>query len=178
MVSILHERDAADISAYYQDNAAHLDPWEPLRTPDFHSERSWRIRGRSAQAEHRDDQSLRLIARFKATGSIAAACNFTGIQRGPFNACTLGYSVAQAHQGTGLMFEVASAALNYVFADLGLHRVLAEELGQKTLTDFRGSMLYCSKELADCCLNGPQPVDLYHNDAEALDKTLKSINDL
>lgn len=65
----------------------------------------------------------------------------------------------------------------YVFIDLGLHRVVEEEMGEKSLTDFRGSMLYCSKELTDCCIKGEQHVDLYYNDSKCLDKTLNSLRD-
>lgn len=65
----------------------------------------------------------------------------------------------------------------YVFIDLGLHRVVEEDIGEKTLTDFRGSMLYCSKELANCCLKGEQYIDVYYNDTECLQKTLNELKE-
>lgn len=122
----VHHADA--IIAYYRDNAAHLNQWEPKRSPDFYSQTTWRWQGRNAQLDFERGTSLRLLAFDRMTGKVAATSNYTQIQRSPFEACTLGFSVGAAHQGTGLMFEVIEAGLNYVFNTMGLHRVMANHL--------------------------------------------------
>ena len=45
--------------------------------------------------------------------------------RGVFQACHLGYAVAQRWQGRGLMREALESGLEWAFGPLGLHRVMA-----------------------------------------------------
>jgi len=122
----VHHADA--VIAYYRENADHLNKWEPKRAPDFYSETLWRWQGRNAQLDFARGTSVRLLAFDRETNKIAATSNYTQIQRGPFEACTLGFSVGAAFQGTGLMFEVLEAGLGYVFNTMGLHRVMANHL--------------------------------------------------
>ena len=58
-------------------------------------------------------------------GKMVAECNFTNIVRGPFQACTLGFSVAAACAGQGIMTGVVRQATETVFAEYGLHRIMA-----------------------------------------------------
>lgn len=37
-----------------------------------------------------------------------------------------------------------------VFVDYGFHKVIKEDLGFKTFTNFRGSMTFCSQEMLEC----------------------------
>jgi len=53
------------------------------------------------------------------------ACNFSGIIRGAFQACYLGYHIDEAHQGKGLMQEALEAAIAYMFDTQNLHRIMA-----------------------------------------------------
>lgn len=125
---VLAECHAEAVITYYRENAAHLNAWEPKRAPDFYSPTTWRWQGRNAQLDFARGTSMRLLAFDRETGVIAATSNYTQIQRGPFQACTLGFSVGAAYQGTGLMFEVVEAGLAYVFKTMGLHRVMANHL--------------------------------------------------
>jgi [ribosomal protein S5]-alanine N-acetyltransferase len=58
-------------------------------------------------------------------GPIVGHCNFSNFVRGAFQACMLGYSVDHRHQGEGLMTEALRAAIAFVFAELRLHRIMA-----------------------------------------------------
>jgi ribosomal-protein-alanine N-acetyltransferase len=53
------------------------------------------------------------------------ACNFSGIIRGAFQACYLGYHIDQSHQGQGLMQEGLEAGIGYMFETQNLHRIMA-----------------------------------------------------
>ena len=53
------------------------------------------------------------------------ACNFSGIIRGAFQACYLGYHIDYAHQGQGLMQEGLEAGIGYMFDTQNLHRIMA-----------------------------------------------------
>jgi ribosomal-protein-alanine N-acetyltransferase len=54
--------------------------------------------------------------------------NFNAFQRGPFQACLLGYSLDEHHQGKGVMFEALERAIAHVFGELKLHRIMANYL--------------------------------------------------
>jgi len=127
-LSVLSPGDAARASDYYLRNTNHLEPWEPARTPNFHSLDSWRKRGENAQAEFMSGASLRLVGQLKTGPAMIASCNFTNIQRGPFQACTLGYSIDENLQGQGYMFEILEAATGHVFNYLGLNRIMANHV--------------------------------------------------
>ena len=116
------------IQAYYRGNAAHLAPWEPQRPADYHSDESWRARLAEAETAHAAGTALLLAGINAADGTMIAACNFTNIARGPLQAEHLGYSVAKSAEGTGIMHELLSASLTYVFDTLDLHRVMANHL--------------------------------------------------
>ena len=58
-------------------------------------------------------------------GQIIGAANFSSVVRGPFQACFLGYKLAEEYWGRGLMTEALEAAIAWVFEHLGLHRIMA-----------------------------------------------------
>ena len=132
VLSLLHERDAQAIADYYHINAAHLDPWEPARPVDFHGSRSWKARARKAQLDAREGRSLRLVARLKTGDEIIGVCNFTNVQRGPAQSAYLGYSIAAAYEGKGLMSEIVEAGCTYMLREAGLHRIQAACIPKNT----------------------------------------------
>lgn len=114
------------IFSYYKDNLNRLAPWEPLRDPDYYTKEG--IERRLAEAYGRflnNGTVIPFIALYKETGEAAGLCTFSNIVRGPFQACHLGYSVAQEFEGQGVMFEFLSAAVGYIFNDQKLHRIMA-----------------------------------------------------
>lgn len=61
-----------------------------------------------------------------------------------------------------------------VFIDFGLSKMVAEDIGLKTLTGFAGSINFCSKEMARCFWEGHSfEVDLYSNDLYSLEECIK-----
>lgn len=53
----------------------------------------------------------------------------------------------------------------FVYLDFGLSKLVKEERGDATLTNFVGSIEYCSKEMRDLYMtNGSGYIDLYDND--------------
>lgn len=70
--------------------------------------------------------SARFLIRPKASSDlIIGFCNFTQIFHGPFQACYLGYKIDLEYQGKGFMFEALKTAIQYVFEELKLHRIMA-----------------------------------------------------
>ena len=112
---------------YFEHNRDHLEPWEPVRPTDFYTLGFWQKR----LVENRQDAELGRSLRYflqlvgDAPPAVVGAVNFTNVIRGAFCACHLGYGLARAEQGQGLMREALTAALPEVAARLSLHRVMA-----------------------------------------------------
>ena len=124
-ISHLSIADATALQAYYLENAAHLDPWEPQRSAHFHHLDACRSRINAAVEERNAGRAVKLVLRRKNERQIIGVCNFNTIVRGPFQACTLGYSIAASAEGEGLMYEALDAAIAYMFEVEKLHRIMA-----------------------------------------------------
>lgn len=116
--------------AYVTENRVHLAPWEPTPGADFFTVEYWRSRLQRNQDELREDRGLRLMLRRREDpdGAILGVANFSQFWRGPFQACYLGYSLAAAEQGKGLMVEALRPAIRHVFDELAFHRIMANHM--------------------------------------------------
>lgn len=117
--------DAPALLDFHLRNRAHLQPWEPLRTDDFYSLNSTQLRLAASTAQMQEGLALHLLLVARATGETIGTCNFSNVIRGAFQACHLGFSVAQRAQGHGYMLEGVGLAIEEVFARFDLHRVMA-----------------------------------------------------
>lgn len=127
-ITALTTEHAALLLDYRLRNRDHLAPSEPARDADYYTAQAVATRIAQVQAEAEAGTSLHLAALDRAGGQLVALCSFTNIVRGPFQACHLGFSVDRAHEGSGLMAEVAGAGINYVFDQLHLHRIMAAHM--------------------------------------------------
>lgn len=129
---LLRTATVADIPAiidYYTVNQAHLAPFVPLRPPGFLTEAFWQTQIATNLADFRADRSLRLMIFDRAQPQIMIGeANFNGFMRGAGQFCYLGYGLAAAYQGRGLMTEALPAAIRYVFDELHMHRIMANYL--------------------------------------------------
>jgi ribosomal-protein-alanine N-acetyltransferase len=110
---------------YYLNNRHHLQPWEPLRAEDFYTLPGLQQRLISMEQQMEANNALYLLLSHRYTGELLGECNFTNIVRGPFQACHLGFSIAAAAEGQGLMREALTTAIDFVFRAYGLHRIMA-----------------------------------------------------
>jgi hypothetical protein len=70
----------------------------------------------------------------------------------------------------------SEAQRGFVLIDYGYSKTVREQIGRKSLIDFRGSISYCSPEMLGLYTSKeakPQPVDLYYNDLHALQVSLR-----
>ncbi len=118
---------AAAMVDYFSRNRAHLAPWEPPFTRAMFTEQFWQRRLVQNQTEYRSLQSMRLVVRSShhQHGPVLGMANFTRFCHGVFMACNLGYSIDATAQGKGLMHEALAAAIQHVFVQLQLHRIMA-----------------------------------------------------
>jgi [ribosomal protein S5]-alanine N-acetyltransferase len=124
-LGVASRADAAAVLAYYNENRAHLQPWEPLRTEAYYTLPAVEQRLAAMEQQMNDGSALHLLLRGPVTDAVLGQCNFTNIVRGPFQSCFLGFSIGSRYQGRGLMHEALSAAIEYVFSQYGLHRIMA-----------------------------------------------------
>ena len=125
--------DFGRVLSYYEDNRAHLEPWEPRRPDGFYTERFWRDRLRRSQEDLAQDRALRLFLVLRRTdagpaqdaGEIVGTCNLTEVVRGPFQCATLGFGLSHRHEGQGLMREALERVIPHAWDDLAVHRIQA-----------------------------------------------------
>lgn len=67
---------------------------------------------------------LQIAIELKETGLLVGDCAFK-IEEDDENQAEIGYTLARAYQGRGFASEAISCILEYAFASLGLHRVIA-----------------------------------------------------
>lgn len=106
-------------------NRHHLEPWEPSREPDFYSPESHRSRLALAAASRLAGREAGYGVTLRGTTVVVGACTLSGIERGPFQSCHLGYWIAAEHNNRGYAQAAIRLILASAFGELGLHRVEA-----------------------------------------------------
>lgn len=124
-LKILTPQDTPRVLEYFTANQAHLAPWEPVRPENFYSHAAIQQRLANSQAEAALGSSYQFGIFSRQSGDMLGACNFTGVARGAFQACHLGYSLAENCQGQGIMTQALSRAIQFIFAEVELHRIMA-----------------------------------------------------
>lgn len=113
------------LQQYYVDNRVELQPWEPLRNDSFYALEATQQRLADMTRQLAAGNALHLLLCQPDTGAMLGQCSFTNIVRGPFQACHLGFSIDQCLQGQGLMHEALTSAIDFVFTQGQLHRIMA-----------------------------------------------------
>jgi [ribosomal protein S5]-alanine N-acetyltransferase len=118
---------AAMASFLAENFEGHLERWSPPATTAFFTEEFWKERLATAVEDFHAGRAVRFVLQEgdSPASPILGTCNYTNIVRGPFLACHLGYQLARASEGRGLMTEALRAANAFVFAEMRLHRIMA-----------------------------------------------------
>jgi len=125
--------DVPAILRFFDENREHMTPWEPPRPADFHTDGFWRLQvDRHRRAFETGVALMLFMFEQERPAEVVGQISFTGIVRGPAEMCFLGYALAARVEGRGLMQEGLRAALDYVFATLHLHRVMANFMPHNT----------------------------------------------
>jgi len=124
-LAVLDPDQAPLESAFYQRNQRHLAQWSPIRTTDYFSTEQIRRRLEIQASAFEAGLAVHMALLTPDGAQMIGACNFSGIIRGAFQACYLGYHIDEAHQGKGLMQEALEAAIAYMFETQNLHRIMA-----------------------------------------------------
>ncbi|MFS4505744.1 GNAT family N-acetyltransferase [Clavibacter sp. Sh2141] len=126
-IRLLTPDDAPALSDLRLRSRAFLAPWEPVRPAEHDTPAGQRADVEAALAHHARGQRVPL-AILDDDGSVAGRLDLTGIVRGAFESCAMGYWLAEDRTGRGLATDAVRAAVALAFGDLGLHRVEAGTL--------------------------------------------------
>ncbi len=116
--------DGAHYARYYRFNRDFLQPYSPTFEPGMFSERDWEASIPTIQQHFANGTAVRFML-FLGDEMIGVA-NLTGISRSPSYCGVLGYTLAEAHQGQGLMKEALQEIVRFAFDRRNLHRIRAE----------------------------------------------------
>ncbi len=128
VMTILAPDQAGLLRDYVIRNQDHLEPWESERDDRYFTLEACRVRLEISRDGFEDGVSAHFSALDRNSGAMVGSCNFSNIVEGVFRACTLGYSIAEAYQGTGLMHEILEAGIDYMFRVRDLHRIMANHI--------------------------------------------------
>ncbi len=117
--------DAALMLRYFSENQTRLKPWEPVRPEGISTLPYWQEMQQQSQALFDQKAGYKFTALTPDRSEVIGLCNFYNIVLGAFQACNLGYSVAGKYQGQGYMYEIVRAGMDYIFNEVGLHRIMA-----------------------------------------------------
>lgn len=131
VLRLASEKDIAGIIDYFQRNAAHLARFATPVPSMTYEASHWLARLAEAMSEFQQDRSCRffMFERGNETSPIAVI-NFFSFLRGHFHGCILGYHVDARYEGRGYMYEGLSLAIEYVFNELNMHRIMANHAPQ------------------------------------------------
>lgn len=113
---------------YFAVNEEHLKKWSPSVPKGHHSVESWERRLKERELEFESGLSAHFIGTDEAESHVIGSCSLSNIVRGVFQACHMGYSVAERYQGQGYMKKIVSHAVGYAFNDMQLHRIMANHM--------------------------------------------------
>jgi len=124
IVRLPETRDAAAIASYYATNGRHLGEFSPA-PGHFADTAFWLLRIPTYRQEFLDDRACKTFLYEPDDATVIGAANLSEFVRGPFQAAYLGYSLSGTHQGRGIMHEALGLLIGFAFAELHLHRIMA-----------------------------------------------------
>lgn len=128
----IQPNDAPLLAQYYLDNRDHLNQWEPEKGNGFYQVENMRARIVHMQEGYLNQNAVHFVAFTPERQEIIGLCNFTGIFRGAFQACYMGFSCGKKYEGKGLMQEFLTPCIHFMLAEKGLNRIMANHLPHNT----------------------------------------------
>ena len=119
--------DAPVLAELQRGNRDFLAPWDPARDDSWFTADVQRAIIRTARFEHEQGRCLPHVILDEA-GCVAGRITLSGIVRGAFQSCSMGFWLDEAHGGRGLASAAVRHVIQVAFGELGLHRIQAETL--------------------------------------------------
>ena len=125
VLKLLEIKDMPLLHRYVNQQKAHLEPWEPKRSDDYFTEETCYLRIKEMRKDFLEDRGCVLCLLSPEQDEMLAYSNYSQFVRGVSQSCFLGYSIAQEHQGKGLMQECLASGIHYISNDLSIDRIQA-----------------------------------------------------
>lgn len=125
VLRILDEAQADLVYEYVNNEKAFLSQWEPSRPESYFELDACRQRIKEIRKDFLSDQSVSFFFLNPTQTKVIGYCSFSNIVRGHFQACYLGYSLAEAEQGKGMMSEALTHAIDYIYKEKNIDRIMA-----------------------------------------------------
>jgi [ribosomal protein S5]-alanine N-acetyltransferase len=118
--------DIPEIIRFYRENTKHFDVFASPKPEEFYTAAHWEQQVETAHRNFMEDKAVNFfIWDGKEPRGAVGFANFFGIIRGAFHACYLGYGLSEQFVGRGLMTEALRLAIEFMFTDRNLHRIMA-----------------------------------------------------
>jgi [ribosomal protein S5]-alanine N-acetyltransferase len=119
--------DVDSIVLFYRNNAAHLESVSPPKESNFYTIEFWQSKISNIERDFIGDRACNFWI-FDFNSEPIGFINFSSFIRSGFQACFLGYGLAEARQRKGFMIEALALAISFVFNELNMHRIMANYL--------------------------------------------------
>jgi [ribosomal protein S5]-alanine N-acetyltransferase len=119
--------DAPALAELQRVNQEFLAPWEPARGDGYFTEAGQRAAIEGALTQYEQGRNLPYVILDEGAG-IVGRITLSGIVRGPFLSCSVGYWVSQHVTGRGVATAALREIIGVAFGELGLHRIQGETL--------------------------------------------------
>lgn len=113
---------------YFAVNEAHFETWAPAVPPGHNSVQSWRKRLDDREEDFMKGHAVHFIGTDAQESHVIGSCSLSNIVRGVFQACHMGYSVAERYEGQGYMKRIVAHTIEYAFNEMNLHRIMANHM--------------------------------------------------
>lgn len=125
LLNTLDESRAEEVLEYFFRNRDFLEEWEPKRDATFYTMERQIDELCFEQHEMDAGRLLKLWIYKKEDKKLIGSLVFSGITRGVFLSCFLGYRLDKDEKDKGYMTEAIKGALNVIFGEYRLHRIEA-----------------------------------------------------
>ncbi|UNH28682.1 ribosomal protein S5-alanine N-acetyltransferase [Moellerella wisconsensis] len=125
VIRLAYERDAYRLADYYCENKVFLKPWEPTRDNSHFQPSGWQNRLHVMTELHRQGSAFHFLLLAPDEDQVIGVINYSNVLRGAFQACYVGYSIAEKWQGQKLMYEAGQATIRYMQQHQKIHRIMA-----------------------------------------------------
>ena len=126
---------AARYAQFCRENSAFLEPWQgPFYQREFAVD-FWQASLERRRTAFLSDRAYSFGIFWRDAGlqgPLLGYCNFSEVVRGLFQACYLGYALAQSAQRKGIMTEALDAAIKYMWSTAKIHRIMANYMPHNT----------------------------------------------
>ncbi|HEY9786869.1 MAG TPA: GNAT family N-acetyltransferase [Candidatus Obscuribacterales bacterium] len=122
--------EAPAVVRYYANNRDFLAPFQFCYAVDFFTDKFWEGQLRKNIEAFEEDRGVHFfVFNPQQTDSpergIIGSVNFTGFLRRASQFCYLGYGLSEGNEGRGYMTEAVRSAIDYVFQEKNMHRIMA-----------------------------------------------------